>query len=158
MNLATQIKDFFNESEFSSLADKIAVVRDDGTVLFSNSQDVMMASNIGALSSGVWQAAHQLISYIGDSPSGDFRLSFDSSCSGIYLTPIKLNKTSGFLCCLYKDEVNPGKLKRKVRQVVDLLNAYVEIEKKNLVEYGNNDKYLFDNITDEEMDSLFGMA
>ena len=60
MNLTTLVKEFFIENEFNMISNRVALVRNDGTVLFANSLNSMESANIGALASGIWQAAQSL--------------------------------------------------------------------------------------------------
>lgn len=161
MNLAATVKDFFVENEFHLISEKIAVVRNDGTSLYSNSVDSREAANIGALASGIWQASSSLAALVEKEPRREaYRLSFDTSSDGIYILPLRLGERSCYLCCIFKDRLNPGKLKQNMRNISFLLEAFVRDEtllnarESAPVKRG----YLFDNITDEEMDQLFGAA
>src|SRR5690554_6414620 len=160
MNLSALIKDFFIESEFDRVSEKVAIVRTDGTVLYSNSANSFEASNIGALASGIWQAAESLASLVNE-PRDGYRLAFDTSSDGIYLLPLSLGERSCYLCCIYKDLLNPGKLKQNMRNLSFLLEAFVRVEslrEESEVQTSGKEGYLFENITDEEMDQLFGVA
>jgi predicted regulator of Ras-like GTPase activity (Roadblock/LC7/MglB family) len=90
MNLKKIIVNFFEENDFGKICDHLTLVRDDGIVIYSNNQDEFLSSSIGALSSGLWQAATSLIQYIENNKSNEFRLTFDTSSSGVYILPISL--------------------------------------------------------------------
>ena len=157
MNLSTIIKQFFIENDFHKLANKTAVVRNDGIVLYSNSDNFSESSSIGALVGGLWQAAQSLSSIVSDkSDVLDFRLSFDTSNQGIYILPFNINKKDFYICAIYDDVNNPALLKRHLRNLKDNLSDYL------LECCSQNDDikqdFLFDNITDEEMNNLFSFS
>lgn len=162
MNLASLVKEFFVENEFHLISEKVAVVRNDGTVLYSNSMDSKEAANIGALASGIWQASSSLASLVDKNlPEESYRLSFDTSSDGVYLLPASLDKRNCYFCCIFKDRLNPGKLKQNMRNISFLLEAFVREEslrKEQKAQPREKEGYLFENITDEEMDQLFGVA
>lgn len=163
MNLNSLVKDFFEENEFDRLANKVSVVRSDGTVLYCNSKDSFEASNIGALASGIWQAASSLSQMINKGEnSSAFRLAFDTTSEGIYILPIDIASRDCYLCCLFKDQLNPGKLKQSMRNIGFLLEAYMREEALRFeaqeLPRELRSGYLFKDITDEEMDRLFGVA
>ncbi len=163
MNFNALVKDFFEENEFDRLSDKVAVLRSDGTVLYCNSKDSFEASNIGALASGIWQAASSLSNLVNKSDEEScFRLAFDTTSEGIYILATNLGGIDCYLCCIFKDQLNPGKLKQNMRNIGFLLEAYMREESLRLqstVRAKNvRTGYLFENITDEEMDRLFGVA
>lgn len=163
MNITALVKEFFVENEFNLISDKVAVIRNDGTVLYSNSLNSLEASNIGALASGIWQAAQSLSSLVNkDLPYEDYRLAFDTTSDGIYLLPAALGERTCYLCCIFKDQLNPGKLKQNMRNISFLLEAYVREESLAFSQQedstAKSQGYLFENITDEEMNQLFGVA
>jgi hypothetical protein len=157
MNLSMIIKQFFIENDFHKIANKTAVVRNDGIVLFSNSDNFNESSSIGALVSGLWQAAQSLNSIVSDrSEILEFRLSFDTSDQGIYILPFNINKKEFYICAIYNDVNNPALLKRHLRNLKANLSNY-------LLEYVSQNEdikqdFLFNNITDEEMDNLFSFS
>lgn len=162
MNLTSLLKEFFVENEFNTVSEKVAVVRNDGTVVYSNSIDSMEASNIGALASGIWQAAQSLSSLVNSSiVKESYRMAFDTSSDGIYLLPVNLGGRDCYLCCIFKDQINPGKLKQNMRNIAFLLEAFAREESfqaENQDTVGEESGFLFTDITDEEMDKLFGVA
>lgn len=163
MNLNKLVREFFEENEFDRLSNKLAVTRSDGTVIYCNSKDSFEASNIGALASGIWQAASSLSALVNKSEAPlSFRLAFDTSSEGIYILPLALGEMECNLCCVFKDQINPGKLKQNMRNIAFLLEAFMREEFLRLKSTVRPTKirsgYLFENITDEEMDRLFGVA
>ncbi|MEX0798190.1 MAG: hypothetical protein WEB87_05480 [Bacteriovoracaceae bacterium] len=159
MNVTSLVKEFFVENEFDLLSEKVAIIRQDGNVLYANSINSLEASNIGALVSGVWQAAQSLSSLVNKSQlSREYRLSFDTSSDGIYILPVSLGESPYYFCSIFKDRMNPGKLKQNMRSVSFLLEAYMREELLSLKapqDSKESSGYLFENITDAEMDQLF---
>lgn len=157
MNLNKVIKHFFVENDFQRIADKMAVVRPDGIVLYSNSNGFEESSSIGALVGGLWQAAHALNSIVSkQSDIMEFRLSFDTSNEGIYILPLTINNKEFYICAIYSEVNNPALLKRNLRNLKEILSRY-------LLEYAEHsthstEEFLFTNITDEEMDNLFSLS
>lgn len=175
MNLTALVKEFFVDNEFNYISDKVAVLRNDGTVLFSNSINSTEAANIGALASGIWQASQSLSTLVSrdESSDGAYRLSFDTTSEGIYILPVGLAENTCYFCCIFKEQINPGKLKQKIRNIAFLLETFIREEemrfaqtrsessiksKNSLEESRAGHKFLFENITDQEMDQLFGLA
>ena len=157
MNLSTIIKQFFIENDFDKLAQKTAVVRNDGIVLFSNSKDFKESSSIGALVGGLWQAAQSLNTIVsGDSDVLEFRLSFDTSNQGIYILPFTINKKEYYICAIYNEVNNPALLKRNLRNIKNNLSDF--LKEYCVTTEENKADYLFQNITDEEMDNLFATS
>ena len=167
MNLNLIVKQFFEENECDKLADKILLVRQDGINIYSNISNGLEASSMGALIGGVWQAAQALSELAGSSDNlADYRLGFDTSSDGLYILPLEINKTSYFLGAMYLEQDNPAKLKRSLRFLKENLELYLEdtfrvnkienekssSEKK---EPREDDGFLFDSISDDEMDNLF---
>jgi hypothetical protein len=147
------VKQFFNENGYDKISSRLALVRADGIIVYSNSSDSFESSSIGALVSGVWQAAESLNSIISnDNEAYDFRLGFDTSENGLYILPINILKESFYICSIYKEEVNPAKLKRNLRLLKQNLEVFLSEYKE---EISTRNDYLFSNITDVEMDNLF---
>lgn len=165
MNLKKHIKNFFVENEFGKISKHLTLVRDDGIVIYTNNDDDFLSSSIGALSSGLWQAATSLIDYVNASGDEEFRLTFDTSSSGIYILPLKLNNSRCYLVSVYQGALNPAKLKQQLKNLVFLLEMYIRDETYSVSKKSNSDKetltregYLFQDISDEEIDKLFGFT
>ena len=141
------------------------MIRSDGVVLYHNntSRDSISKSSIGALLSGVWQASKALSDFIPKEEAKEgYRLSFDTSSQGIYVVPISTEIDELYLGLIYHDEVNPGFIKNKMREMAlsfaEFLNQELKTHKaqqeiKNNV-FDKND-FLFADISDSEMDRLF---
>ncbi len=151
---------FFNTTKFDLDFSRLSlfILRKDGVIVHSVSDKSRSEiSSIGALLAGVWQAAEALSDFIPNKSEGiEFRLGFDSTRDGVYLLPINVFDTVYYLGTIYHGTVNPGQLKSKVRSIVFRLESYlesnVEIKKENKAQY------LFDDISNEEMDRLFAFA
>lgn len=157
MNINSLIETYFNENDYHKLAARISVVRKDGISLYSNIEDKFETSSIGALVSGVWQAAQTLNSMVHEkSDFYEFRLGFDTTQTGLYILPIRILEEVYYICAIYEGEINPAKLKRNIRLLKNNLELFLSEfsdDKKR-----NEESYLFNNITDAEMDELFAFG
>jgi hypothetical protein len=146
----------------SVLRARLFFVRHDGISIYDSAQDSSTQA-VGALSGGLWQAAEALMKMI-DASSGpmEFRLGFDTSSQGVMIVPVQFQGGLYFLGAIYHESLNPALLKRQVIQLQD------EITKKLLTIKtikraapkitAARAGYLFDHITDEEMDRLFSLG
>jgi hypothetical protein len=157
MNLNAIVKQFFVENDFDKLAQNISVVRNDGVVIFSNSENFNESYTVGALVGGLWQAADALNSMVSKDQSVlEYRLSFDTSEQGIYVLPFSLQEKVYFICAIYNEVSNPALLKRNLRNLKDTLYFYL---KEISFEQGKTrNGFLFEHITDEEIDRLFKIS
>lgn len=156
MNLNLLVKQFFIENDFHLIADKVSLIRYDGITLFSNSNNDFDSASTSALVAGLWQAAKSLNQLV-SSEEGfyDFRLSFDTTNKGLLILPLQINLQEYFLCAIYKNAVNPGKLKRNIKLVKENLETFLkDFDFKSQPEEGRQ-TYLFKDISDEEIDHLF---
>lgn len=167
-NIPKYVETFFKSCEIDEKINRYSffLIRHDGVVLYHNNNlgNSLSQSSIGALLGGVWQAARALASFIPREASKEgYRLSFDTSAQGIYIVPISVGSEELYLGLIYHDEVNPGFIKNKIREMATSFSEYLEeglkesIAKKQLK---SNDKseFLFGDITDSEMDHLFACA
>ena len=156
-NLNLLVKQFFTENDYDKLASRIVVVRNDGINIYSNTANDFETSSIGALVSGVWQAASSLSKMTNNKVKQEnFRLSFDTTLDGLYILPLRILGEVYFICALFTDEDNPAKLKRYVRLLRDNLEVY--LRELTFDENKNREGYLFSEITDSEMDNLFSFG
>lgn len=156
MNLNSLVKQFFVENDFQLIADKVSLVRYDGITLFSNAKDDFDSASTSALVAGLWQAARSLNDLVGAQEDFyDFRLSFDTTNKGLLILPIKINFQEYFLCAIYKNEINPGKLKRNIKLVKENLETFLKDFDFNSSSDSKREAYLFKDISDEEIDQLF---
>lgn len=157
MNLKDLISTFFKEENYDRLAERVVVMRHDGISIYSNTDDSHQTASIGALVSGLWQAAESLSSFIKDKNNfQEFRLSFDTSESGLYVLPFLVKEQTYYLCSIYKDVQNPGKLKRHLITLRSSLEVYLSDFSFDSEE--NRKGYLFNEISDDEMDRLFSFG
>jgi len=165
VNLKHLINDFFDENDFGKISNHLSVVRNDGIVIYSNENDSFISSSMGALSSGLWQAATSMIEFVDKSNDEDFRLTFDTSSSGVYILPLEVSNSRCYLVSVYQDALNPAKLKQQLKNLIFLLEMYIrdvsssvsrETKVRNIDP--KREGYLFKDITDEEIDKLFGFS
>lgn len=138
---------------------RLFVTREDGITVYDSIQN-QTTTSVAALVSGVWQASEALMGLVRQDSNGmEFRLGFDTSSQGIYLFPFELEGKRYFLGAIYHDCVNPGQLKRKIAMIkeeMDVLFAHLPTQKPSRVS-SDREGYLFKEISDEEMDRLFGV-
>ncbi len=169
-NVPKYVETFFKSCEIDDKIQRYSffLIRHDGVVLYHNNNlaDSLSKSSIGALLGGVWQAARALASFIPKENTHEgYRLSFDTSNQGIYIVPIKVRAEEFYLGLIYHDEVNPGFIKNKIREMATGFSEYLEHEMQGMGEQKTssadknaNNEFLFGDITDSEMDRLFAFA
>ena len=157
------VEKFFKSCDIDEKLNRYSffLIRYDGVVLYHNNNlgNSLSKSSIGALLGGVWQAAKALSTFIPKEESKEgYRLSFDTSDQGVYVVPISVESEELYLGLIYHDEVNPGFIKNKIREMASSFGEYLEHELKE-TNYFKNTKtkndYLFGEISDSEMDRLF---
>jgi hypothetical protein len=157
MNLNTIVSQYFAQCKRDF--DRTALVRPDGIVVFASLDIKKEAASIGALVGGVWQAAEALNMQLSpDKDIKEYRFSFDQSDSGLYILPVVVNRKMYYMSTLYKDTFNPALLKRNFRVLKEELEIYLKANFKQSQreeKIVSRDKFLFQSITDEEMDNLF---
>jgi hypothetical protein len=161
------VESFFKSCEVDNKLNRYSffLIRQDGVVLYHNNDlgNSLSKSSIGALLGGVWQASKALSDFIPKKEKDEgFRLSFDTSSQGIYILPIKIYEEELFLGLIYFDEVNPGLVKNKIREMAASFSEYMHFELKNKITKSPKEKikkdFLFQDITDAEMDKLFSFG
>ncbi len=171
-NIPKYVETFFKSCEIDEKLNRYSffLIRYDGVVLYHNNNlaNSISKSSIGALLGGVWQAAKALSDFIPkDKKSEDqnegFRLSFDTSSQGVYVLPISVGSEELYLGLIYHNEINPGFVKNKIREMAAGFSEYLEQELKenfnhNQTRITENNNFLFGDITDSEMDRLFAFA
>lgn len=148
----------------SVLKARLFFVRNDGISIYDSGHDDSTQA-VGALSGGLWQAAEALMNMI-DAKTGpmEFRLGFDTSSQGVMIVPVNFQGTTYFLGAIYHQCLNPALLKRQVIQLQDeleknLLTIKTKTTKKVAPRVTTTRAgYLFDYISDEEMDRLFSLG
>lgn len=157
MNWEDHFNIFFKD-ELSSFANcSFFVFREDGIPMFIRSDLTGEMDNnaIGALMGGSWQAANALASFLPREEDGSriFRFSFDTSDRGVYILPFNIDDAKFIFGGIFFDEVNPGLMKSRMRQVLDKLNTYIKGVRPSMKK--KKEDFLFNDITDTEMDQLF---
>ena len=136
---------------------RLFVVRRDGLMVWEKTSGPESQS-LAALCGGVWEAAFAMAQAAGTTKSASgFRLVFDDSSSGVVIHPLRMDGEIYYLGSIYHDCINPGRLRRQVQvigeQVEEEVNqSFNGAPKKENVREG----FLFTDITDAEMDRLFG--
>lgn len=165
MNVSERMK-LVLEPKKGGISARLFVTREDGITVYDSIQN-QTTTSVAALVSGVWQASEALMGMVRQNSNVmEFRLGFDTSSEGIYLFPFELEGKRYFLGALYHDCVNPGQLKRKIAMIkeeMDLLFAQIPTTKTMTTKTKTNksaqdrDGFLFQEISDEEIDRLFGV-
>jgi predicted regulator of Ras-like GTPase activity (Roadblock/LC7/MglB family) len=133
------------------------VYRADGIPVYCNLKNESEKNSIGALVAGVWQASKELLNRCTEKVNGDFRLTFDTSDSGIYFLKIIMKNKDYYFGCVYQNEINPGQVKVKVRNHAVALIDYLKSE--NIIEEMiQTDEFLFNNLSDDEIDNMFSVV
>ena len=158
MNVSERMK-LVLEPKKAGIKARLFVTREDGITVYDSIQN-QTTTSVAALVSGVWQASEALMGLVRDNQNVmDFRLGFDTSSSGIYLFPFELEHKRYFLGAIYEDCINPGQLKRKIAMIkeeMDVLFPQLPITKTNKSSV-EREGFLFNEISDEEIDRLFGV-
>ena len=90
----------------------------------------------------------------------EFRFIFDTTDRGVLIFPINDNRYPFYLAAIYERCVNPALLKRQVHALGEKLGIYLKNLPQQKVLPASNVKregYLFSDISDAEMDRLFGI-
>ena len=147
------------DPKLSGLSARLFVTREDGITIYDSVQDNTTTS-VAALVSGVWQASEALMNLVyQQNDVREFRLGFDTSSQGIYLFPFSLTGKRYFLGAIYSECLNPGQLKRQIALIKEEMERTFEAEplpKKAVASVRQG--YLFQDISDAEMDRLFSLG
>lgn len=138
---------------------RLFVTREDGITVYDSVQN-QTTTSVAALVSGLWQASEALMGLVKQGHNAmEFRLGYDSSSEGIYLFPFELEGKRYFLGAIYGDCVNPGQLKRRVAMIKEEMDTlYKQLpQTKTTQKTSGREGFLFQDISDEEMDRLFGV-
>lgn len=136
---------------------RLFVVRRDGLMVWEK-QAGPQSQALAALCGGVWEAAFAMAQAAGTTSSArGFRLVFDDAQAGVLIFPIQLEGQIYYLGTVYADCMNPGRLRRQIQMLAeavesDLTQAFTPDASGSEARAG----FLFTDITDAEMDRLFG--
>lgn len=131
----------------------VLFIREDGLCIFSNTDNV--ESSFGALMGGSWQAAMTLIKTIDQgSEENDFRFSFDTANKGVHILKLKYNSMPIYVGLIFNNVTNPALLKNNFR----VLLKDIEQSLDGVVEIQSKDEFLFNDISDDEIDNLFSFV
>jgi hypothetical protein len=147
------------EPKKAGISARLFVTREDGITVYDSIQDGT-TSSVAALVSGVWQASEALIGMVSrNSDPMEFRFGFDTSSQGVYLFPFSLSGKRYFLGAIYRDCLNPALLKRQVCLIKDEMDRLFSevMTEKPLAFKQPREGFLFQNISDEEIDKLFAV-
>jgi hypothetical protein len=129
------------------------VFREDGIPLYGN-YEKLDRNSMGALMAGSWQAARALSNFIPKNGKDEiFRFSFDTSDRGIYILPFSIKKSSFIFGGIFHSEINPGQVKSRMRQILEKLLIEIDTVVEDITP--KKEKFLFNEISDREMDKLF---
>lgn len=139
---------------------RLMVVRRDGLMVWDAAPD-QRSQSLAALCGGVWEASMAMAQTAGAAEgAAGFRLVFDDAATGMLVLPLALEGQTYYLAGVYGDCVNPARLRRQVQELRDAVaETWVAAPAKKVVSAtAGREGYLFTDITDEEMDRLFGVG
>ncbi|MFG1494002.1 hypothetical protein ABMA75_10600 [Halobacteriovorax sp. ZH4_bin.1] len=156
-NIEVVIQEFFREySGLDSLVNSgLIVCRQDGIPLYSfkSVETDFDSYTAGALIAGVWQASSVLSQFIPEETQDEFRFNYATSSKGIYITKLSGFFDDIYLSLIYFDVDNPAKLKARIRSIESKLPEFIEAHLSG--DSDPNEVFLFDDISDNEVDDLF---
>jgi len=146
------LKTFFDTKVTKNLKDhSFLLLREDGHIIYKKSHDAKISHEVGALVTGLSQAASALCKFLDKDESDLFRFSSESGEKGFYIIPVCLNKNQYYLTVIFKFELNPSLMKMEARNLArNLEQLEINVEQRK-----GSSKFLFDNLKDEEVDRLF---
>lgn len=131
----------------------LMIANQDGICLYSNRNEQTNIS-MGALLGGVWQASKALLDIKMTEASGELRLGFDDGENGFCVVALELAGRPCYACLVFNNEIAPGALRIQLRHWCDdLSHALVDWQAP-----ASRSGYLFKDVTDEEIDRLFGFG
>lgn len=131
----------------------LLIANRDGICLYSN-REVESKISMGALLGGVWQASVALIDINSMKPHKELKLGFDDGENGFCIVAIELAGRPCYACLVFENEIAPGAVRGQLRRWCDQLA-------ESLVDWkapSHRSGYLFKDVTDEEIDRLFGFG
>jgi hypothetical protein len=161
MSISKKIEEHFSKFNGKEVLEKttILALSRDGQVFgqlgkIKSEKDIQ---SLGALLVGMWQASEAVGDFLSGSAEKDLTLSFQSSNKGFFLLrPTEKNKEV-FWGVLFESEVNPGKIKLYAKKMRSFYDEIKIIESKDM-NNTQDGEFLFQNITEDEVDKLFSFA
>lgn len=152
-NLGNHFQSFGSKSVFEKVT--IFLITKDGQVLekLGNPWEGDTRS-LGALFVGILEASEAVKESVSGSAQGEMDLSYSSSSTGFFMLKPTEKNPKVFWAFLYREAVNPGKIKVYGKKLRDHFNQIEILEHRS----SHSNEKLFNNITDEEMDNLFSFA
>lgn len=137
---------------------RLFVVRSDGLLVWDGKPDAQSQA-LAALCSGVWEAAKAMAQAGGQLKLDEFRFVFDSTDKGVVIFPVKGEGQPFFLSAIYDGCVNPALLKRQVQVLGEKLSTHIASLPRQVrsPQQSQRQGFLFTDISDDEMDRLFGV-
>ena len=147
--------------------------RPDGVLLFTRLAENLSGdqeSSLGVLLASAWQASQAMANYFPVTKSEEFRYSFATADQGIYLVAFPWHRASYFLAVLYQGQDNPGAIKLLLRSTAWRLREFLIGQHSEQTtpakattspedaKFTPEEKPLFNDITDDEMNKLFAFA
>jgi hypothetical protein len=163
------------EQFFSDLDANVFLVRKDGMILWEKKKDVQSQAK-GALTAGLWEASSALINaHFRERTEGvnfsekvlqDLKVSIALNGQGVFALSTRLSGETYVIAVFFENILNPGKLKFLIEQKRLALEFSFENEpssetlkpKDQTFNSQERAEFLFQQISDEEIDRLFGTA
>lgn len=148
------------EPKLAGINARLFVTREDGITIYDSVQNNTTTS-VAALVSGVWQASEALMGLVNNQNDAlEFRLGFDTSSQGLFLFPFSLLGKRYFLGSIYNECLNPGQLKRQVAMIKEEMERlFVSVPAPGKLKLSSiRQGYLFQDISDAEIDRLFSLG
>ena len=155
-NLPQRLQASFAQAEIP-YGIRLFVVRRDGLMVWEKKAGPQSQA-LAALCGGVWEAAFAMAQAAGTTTTSQgFRLVFDEAMSGVLIFPLSIDGQTYYLGGVYSNCVNPGRLRRQVQQLAERVASEVDQGAAPEAETSAvREGFLFTDITDAEMDRLFG--
>ncbi len=161
MNLQEKINYHFKSFPHRELFQEVSILilTKDGQVLgqLGKVKEGAQAQSLGALMVGMWQASEAVAEMIKVKDNKDTGLNYQDSSSGFFLLQPTEKNPKIFWSFIFENQVNPGKIKNYARQLRTHFNE-LEILKETKSKATSKEEFLFENVTEEEVDNLFSFA
>jgi hypothetical protein len=151
-----QIQGFMSQHKIPA-GMRLFVSRGDGLLIW-DSEPNQQSQSLAALACGVWEAAMAMALAAGKNTTEEFRFNFETSEQGVLIFCVQSKPTAVYLAAVYDGCLSPGLLKRQVRVLGQKVSRFIEeLPRHTTRPAPKREGYLFSDISDEEMDRLFGL-